>query len=403
VSSKNNNFIQRIISFKDEQKKQKLNGVNDYNMLNIVRSEFSEVGMHSNVIYSLLNPDGLHYQGDLFLKLFIKNVLKIEDFGTILFVEAEEATNKNRRIDFTIKSDKYYIGIEMKINASDLDEQISHYYDDLQKKAINGLNQKVILYYLTIDGKDANSYSHKNIKYEKISFKTHILDWIEKCQKEIIDIPNLFYSLENYKNIVKKITNQFKSNIQTFDEFFTKDFENLINFTKNHDELIKNINYIEELNSGYEKALDTIYSRYAKKLIESLFIENDYLDFMLYDRENSFILLKCYDYFELRIYTAKNNMVDFKSIGIAPAWRSLSYQGNYDLTSKLEEINTFLENNIILKDYKIGKQKGIKLENSKLNNIPTLEDVFYCNFSKSLNLEEINKHIEIINNQLKSL
>ena len=41
-------------------------------MVNIVRKENAEVGMHSNVIYSLIDPNGLHYQDDLFYKYLLK-------------------------------------------------------------------------------------------------------------------------------------------------------------------------------------------------------------------------------------------------------------------------------------------------------------------------------------------
>jgi hypothetical protein len=39
-----------------KQEAQKRRGLNDYNMVNVVRKASHEVGMHSNVIYSLLNP-----------------------------------------------------------------------------------------------------------------------------------------------------------------------------------------------------------------------------------------------------------------------------------------------------------------------------------------------------------
>ena len=170
------NFFEKIKLFKEEQKKQKQRGLNDYNMVNVVRKENAEVGMHSNVIYSLIDPNGLHYQDDLFLKIFIKDVLEINDFGDILSVQAEESTNENRRVDFTIKSNNYYIGIEMKVDASDLENQISHYYDDLKEKASKDSNQEVIIYYLTKNGKDASLHSHNNeVKYRKISFEKHIL------------------------------------------------------------------------------------------------------------------------------------------------------------------------------------------------------------------------------------
>ncbi|MGR6780340.1 Putative uncharacterized protein [Moritella viscosa] len=61
-------FIENTIK---KQEQQKLRGLNDYNMVNVVRKANQEVGMHSNVLYSLLDPNGLHYQNDLFLSLFI--------------------------------------------------------------------------------------------------------------------------------------------------------------------------------------------------------------------------------------------------------------------------------------------------------------------------------------------
>ena len=67
-------FIENIVK---RQELQKLRGLNDYNMVNAVRKANLEVGMHSNVLYSLLDPNGLHYQGELFLSLFIDKVLGI--------------------------------------------------------------------------------------------------------------------------------------------------------------------------------------------------------------------------------------------------------------------------------------------------------------------------------------
>ena len=227
------NFFEKIKLFKEEQKKQKQRGLNDYNMVNVVRKENAEVGMHSNVIYSLIDPNGLHYQDDLFLRIFIKNVLEINDFGDILSVQAEESTNENRRVDFTIKSNNYYIGIEMKVDASDLENQISHYYDDLKEKASKDSNQKVLIYYLTKNGKDASLNSHNNkVTPTKISFKEHILNWIDKCQQEVKNITNLNEAFENYKDIVKKVLNIKNAKVGTMEnkllEMFDENKENFM-------------------------------------------------------------------------------------------------------------------------------------------------------------------------------
>lgn len=244
-------------------------------MVNVVRKENAEVGMHSNVIYSLIDPNGLHYQDDLFLQIFIKDVLEINDFGDILSVQAEESTNENRRVDFTIKSSKYYIGIEMKIDATDLENQISHYYDDLNEKASKDSNQKVLIYYLTKNGKDASFHSHNNkVTPIKISFEKHILQWIENCQKEVRNITNLNEAFENYKDIVKKITNKYEGRVMSL---------------KN--ELLKNEEYFElakEISEAFQEAKNEKINELKNKQINLIIeiVEEKNLQFINYLPKN---------------------------------------------------------------------------------------------------------------------
>ncbi|MFA6139003.1 MAG: PD-(D/E)XK nuclease family protein [Sulfurimonas sp.] len=248
-------FFEEVKNFQVEQQKQKMRGLNDYNMVNVVRKENAEVGMHSNVIYSLIDPNGLHYQDDLFLKLFIQEVLTDikDDFGEIISVYAEESTNENRRIDFTIKSSKYYIGIEMKIDAKDLQDQLSHYENDLKEKANQDNQQTVRIYYLTKDGKEAAPRSRNDITYLKVSFAKHILNWINKCQVEVRNITNLNEAFENYKDIVKKITNQYRGNIMLLEDELLRNNENF--------ELAKDIS------KAYQKAWDKLEKLFVDKVI----------------------------------------------------------------------------------------------------------------------------------------
>ena len=251
-------FFQTMNDYINHKKSQINNGINDYNMVNIVRKENAEVGMHSNVIYSLVDPHGLHYRGDLFLKLFIRDVLTIDDFGEILSVQAEEVTTqieaKNRRIDFTIKSTKYYVGIEMKVDAYDLVDQISDYEEDLLEKSKLDRQQKVVIYYLTKDGKEAGKHSSKTVIVQKISFKEHILNWITHCQNEVKNITNLNLALENYKDVVKKITGQYKGNLMSLKEFLNE---------KNIEEFCEIFNEIDEMQ-------EEVAEKFLAKLRDSL-------------------------------------------------------------------------------------------------------------------------------------
>nr|NJM04810.1 PD-(D/E)XK nuclease family protein [Desulfobacula sp.] len=67
-------FFENINEFKERQKRQMNDGLNDYNLLTSVLAPHDEVRLHSRMIYSLLNPEGKHYQDTFFLEKFIEAV-----------------------------------------------------------------------------------------------------------------------------------------------------------------------------------------------------------------------------------------------------------------------------------------------------------------------------------------
>jgi len=191
---------------------EKINATN-FNIFTILNLERNEVDTHSYFIYELLNPNGKHNQGELFLKLFLKIVLSIVD-DSIINVKREDLTSKNRRIDFTIETQKYQIGIEMKIDASDQNRQLSDYMDELNLRSDNK-QQEVKLYYLTLFGNEASKNSVQNLElnkdYYKISFNVEILKWLEQCIEKSATIPILREAIIQYKNLINKITNRYNN------------------------------------------------------------------------------------------------------------------------------------------------------------------------------------------------
>lgn len=184
-----------------------------FNIFSILKMERLEVNTHSAFLYEFINPKGTHYQDDKYLRIFIDEVLKIEDFDfENVKVNRETFTNTSRRIDFTIENKDYYIAIEMKIDATDQDNQLSDYYEYAKKQ-----NKEYKVYYLTLDGKDASEKSFKNreiIDYEKISFQFHILNFMEKSIEKSANLPIIRESLIQYKNLILNITNQTTQEIQ---------------------------------------------------------------------------------------------------------------------------------------------------------------------------------------------
>jgi len=192
----------------------------EFNVFETIGIKNSEVKMHSAILAELLNGNGKHGQGDLFLKLFIEtineSIIKESILKNIHFINsrystcvAEKYANEYGRIDLYIENNQNEVLIiENKIYTIEQENQLIRYFDYCVSK-----NKKIAgLIFLTIEGKEPNSSKSHNRDISKfvtsISYKNEIINWLEKCQKEVYNKPMLLYSLKQYQNLVKIITNQ---------------------------------------------------------------------------------------------------------------------------------------------------------------------------------------------------
>ncbi len=93
----------------------------------------------SDVIKLLLEPNGVHGQGALFLKIFLKKLEEFTDKNIFIDfskvkIEREKTTdllkdNQNRRIDLLKKSNNYVIGIENKPWAGEQENQLKDNFE----------------------------------------------------------------------------------------------------------------------------------------------------------------------------------------------------------------------------------------------------------------------------------
>jgi hypothetical protein len=180
-----------------------------FNIFSILDRERYEVTTHSYFLYELLNPYGRHGQDSIFLKLFLDDVLKLKSYGDISLVkvERESMTSKNRRIDFTIECENVIVGIEMKIDASDQNRQLLDYYEELQRRSKN--KKRIKLYYLTLDGKNPSDKSLESLdetEVENISFEHDIYQWIKQCMQVTVEIPIVREALKQYLVLIENLT-----------------------------------------------------------------------------------------------------------------------------------------------------------------------------------------------------
>jgi hypothetical protein len=182
---------------------------NIFNILNLSSDELS----HSRIVASLLDTKGTHGKNNKFLELFL-NCVEINDFSindvitnTEKFIGyISDDYDNGGKIDISITNDKQeQIFIENKINAKDGKKQLLRYHNN---------NTKAYLLYLTLFGNEPSEYSigkDMKDKYKKISYKEHILKWVELCKKESIDNPILRETLTQYIILIKQLTDQTRS------------------------------------------------------------------------------------------------------------------------------------------------------------------------------------------------
>ncbi len=411
----NKEIIQDFVALAEERKTQKLRGLNNYNVLTAVRNTDAEVGMHSNFLYSLLDPNGDHYQGDLFVKLFIKYVLEIPDFGENIKVIPEYATSKDRRIDFVIKSDTYIVGIEMKIGASDLKDQISDYYKEIENKA-----EKVKMYYLTPTGKKASESSHRNITYKTISFEKHILNWLNKAQEQVANITNLNNAIEYYRDVVKMVTGKYRSPLYDYKTFFldkVKGKERYIFFKDTEFKIFKNQSLlltqkewddeVKMIESDFEKTKEKLYTNFYSRIFKTILDENR-LTFFRYiqSKTTQELQFTFNDHYSINIFlNNEHNKFTFLKLGIAWAYHN-DARGDKVLKKKLQKYGNQLKEIKVLDILVSGK--GIKLESDHNLLKPSIGNLFLAQTKEIDILEgeiviEIQKYINTTKDMLNDI
>lgn len=148
----------KIMNAENEARKSK--GIHDYSLIASLLKPSTEVALHSNFLFSMLNPSGLHYQGDTFLKLFLDELPSsaLEGFDVRnAWVKKEEF-----EIDLLICDGEKALVIENKINAVDQPLQISRYIGTVQKKLFAqeaNLSGRVAVIYLSARRQQPSSES----------------------------------------------------------------------------------------------------------------------------------------------------------------------------------------------------------------------------------------------------
>ena len=269
---------------KAEADRQRAMGKHDYNIFTLFHDFSDEVNLHSNFIASLLDPNGDHYKGDLFLKLFLETC-GIDEFS----IDTSTATvfKEFKHIDIYISDGKKHIILENKVYAKDQPTQIARYIETIKDEGAK--DEDIYVLYLHPDGKlpDDQSFGdyhakllgeNPSIKFKVISYGNEILKWIDRCKNEVSNLTDLNVFLSQYKDVIEMIYDRYKriDKMETakFVEIFRENYTAVSEIANNYQETRKKI--IDEFFEKISEKLKEVYSENCYKIGGEKIASNKY-------------------------------------------------------------------------------------------------------------------------------
>ena len=183
----------------------------NFNIFNILGIGHYEVTTHSPMLGELLNPEGRHGQGAMFLHLFLLQ-FKVSNFDADSaelkreFPIGPKAGASGGRIDILLKDrNGSAIIIENKIYTGDGYGQL-----ELYRKAF----PEAELFYLTLAGdKPKKVCGGVDPPPRCISYKTDILGWLRDCHKAAVRVPAVRETIYQYIRLIEELTDQGNMNM----------------------------------------------------------------------------------------------------------------------------------------------------------------------------------------------
>lgn len=233
-----------------------------YNIVSMMYDRISSKELlHSQIIASLLDPNGQHRLGDKPLKLFLEKI-GYSQFGEELSetkVEVEKGIAGGRRIDILLTNGNNAVIIENKLNdAVDQVDQLKDYF-----KAINEDYENLKMVYLPL-------YAHKSAK-EKVEvvnlYPQDLIAWLEACKEE---------ACQNYITLLQYI-NQSNQNFMNAQKILAELTVEELKKLTDAAAIINNDAWgnacFEPIISGVKQMIPDLKDRIEKKYILSLWLD----------------------------------------------------------------------------------------------------------------------------------
>ena len=235
----------RIVSRKiKEQRIEKFERGENYNIFNDLGFMSDEVHLHSMFLANLLNPKGSHGQRGKFLEAFLKMLPKsfsaisadnLELDITNASVEVEkyigrQTDSEGGRIDIYLTDGKHSIIIENKIYAVDQYHQMLRYWNYGMSQKGDDTEKSFVLIYLTLDGCSPSKESLGEYLKENdivcLSYKSDIRGWLDRCVELASRTPLVRETINQYISTIDILTNNVMEDNKELLDILSKE-ENL--------------------------------------------------------------------------------------------------------------------------------------------------------------------------------
>lgn len=247
-------FFEHIESFDQRRKEQKRSGLNDYSLLGAVLRISDEVRLHSRFLFSMLNPDGAHFQGSAFGEAFM-SALGYPDW---LDWSRVRAFREHNYIDIYLTDGERHVLVENKLNAIDQQGQVRRYIDSVREacneREMHASSEYILFVYLSngrraptraslqpyqlctsIDGSFVVDEEQRKVaQYANVHYRDHIQLWISTCLEVVRHVDNLRNAFMEYRVVVERITKTHKSSVMNLEAFLLEDSPELDSRSRIH-------------------------------------------------------------------------------------------------------------------------------------------------------------------------
>ena len=306
-------------------------GLKNPNIFQILKISKNEI-RHSNFLSWLLDPEGSHKLGDIFLKRFLREVFSSDKFFDIDQVDVEgmdlskvEVLREWKNIDVLIILSDVVVCIENKVYSKEHSNQLKRYKEIIENQFPK---HKKTYVYLNPDGDSSESETEQ---FQPISY-----DFIVESLERIVSVFGESMN-PNVKNYIKDYTTTIKREIMGTDqltELSKKIYQNhkeLFDFIFEHKpDIVDNLNLImkDELNKrGWLLGSENkYYVRFLTEPIKDLIYYNT-------DTKNSWNKRESF-LFEIQIQPSTNRLM-FKTV-ISPSDSKYNVERLQDILLEIE-------------------------------------------------------------------